>query len=187
MGSAHINETHALGDKEPAKDRDDEHHEQEVDIWWGAYNSRAMLPSFALCVLLSAIVALLAAYVWRRYDLPPLAVRYSAYAVIGIIWLAQIARWIYRVLTKTYRLTTRRLYIERTFLYSPFVVVDLSNVTDVRVEQSAFQRRLRVGRIRVYVQGQDRPISLDGIYRVGDLAIEFRRLVQEGRERNKVS
>jgi hypothetical protein len=163
-----------------APGRDDA--DQEVDVWWGAYSSRALLPSFAVCGVLTALIGAGAAYAWQAYDLPALPVRYTAYALVGAIWAVQLGRWALRVLTKTFRLTSRRLFLERTFAYGPFLAVELSRVTDVRVVQSPLERRLKVGRLQISSPDLASPILLEGVSQPGDLAIEFRARIQQARD-----
>jgi hypothetical protein len=182
MGSANRREP-IPAKKEPPPLDQDINAEQEIDVWWGAHSSRALLPSLFLTILLAAAIALSAYIVWRHYDLPPLQVRYTAYALIGLVGFIQLWRWAYAVVTRTYRITSRRLFIEKSFRRVPFIAVELARVADIRVEQSAIQRRLKVGRVRLSVEGRRKPIFLKGIFQPGDLAIELRRLVQEARER----
>src|SRR5262249_55737708 len=147
------------------------------DVWWGAYASRTMLPSFIVCGLITAGVTA----VWLdwgvEYRLSELTARYTAYAVIGPLWLFQLGRWLYRILTRTYRLTTRRLYIERTFVHVPARIVDLRRVTDVAVESTALERRLKVGRVRLRTENPQEPdVVLEGVYNPQWLAKRIREL-----------
>jgi membrane protein YdbS with pleckstrin-like domain len=125
-----------------------------------------LLPSFAVCVLLTFVVIVAAVYLQRRYDLDSLVVRYTAYAIAALIWLAQLARWGYRVLTFSYRLTTRRLLVERSFFNSLRAAVDLCRVARVEVAQRPLERMVGVGRIKVVEENQSAPsIELLGVYR----------------------
>lgn len=151
--------------------------EQETDVWWGAYASRTMLPGFIVCGLITAGVT--AVWLdWVEYHLSELTARYTAYAVIGPLWSFQLGRWLYRILTRTYRLTTRRLYIERTFFHVPTRIVGLRHVTDVAVESTTLERRLNVGRVRLRTENPQEPeVILEGVYnprwlaeRIGELA-----------------
>jgi hypothetical protein len=157
--------------------------EQEVDMWWGSYSIRALFPGLVLCGLLTVIIGVAAGYAWRVAFIPADAVRYTAYGLVALLWAVQLCRSAYLVLTKTYRLTNFRLYLEKTFRRSPFRRIDLAQITDVRVEQSSLERRLGIGRIRIWGEGLRKPISLQGIYQPGTLAIELRRLAKETREK----
>jgi hypothetical protein len=123
--------------------------DQEVDAWWGSYAGRTMLPSFIVCGILTAITIAGAWLVWWRHELDTLPARYSAYALIGPLWLFQLGRWLYRILTLSYRLTNRRLIIARYFSYAPFVEIPLTRVGNVLVELNPFDRWTGVGRLRI--------------------------------------
>jgi membrane protein YdbS with pleckstrin-like domain len=139
---------------------------EEVDVWWGAFAGRALLPSFAVCVFLTLGAVVAAVYLQRRYDLDPLAVRYAAYVIAALLWLGQLARWSYRVLTFSYRLTTRRLLLERSFFNSLRAAVDLRRIARIDVAQGALERMLGVGRIDVVEEGRSGPsMELYGVSR----------------------
>jgi hypothetical protein len=154
----------------------------ERDIWWGGYSSRAFIPWFAGCAALSIAAIVAAAWLYESYDMPPLPVRYTTYAFTGTLWGSLVARWCYLVLTRTYRLTTRRLYLERTFLRRKFRELELERIANVRVAQTRLGRRFDVGRLLVYEEGKTRPVVLEGIHRPADVAIAFRGLLAEKRE-----
>ena len=160
---------------------------QETDVWWGAYAGRTMLPSFVACILLTASITAIWLS-WVEYQVSSLEARYTAYAVIGPLWLVQVGRWLYRTLTYTYRLTTRRLYLERTFFHVPARIVDLGQILEVRVESSALERKLNVGRIRLRTENpQLSEVTLEGVHeperiaaRIRELATQTRRVSEGG-------
>ncbi len=152
--------------------------QQETDVWWGAYAGRTMLPSFVLCGLITVVV-IVVWLTWVEYHLSELTARYTAYAVIGPLWLLQLGRWLYHILTQTYRLTTRRLYIERTFFHVPARVVDLRQVSEVAVEATALERRLKVGRVRLRTEDPQQPdVPLEGVYDPQQIARQIRDLAK---------
>jgi membrane protein YdbS with pleckstrin-like domain len=158
---------------------------QEVDVWWGSCAGRTMLPSFVLCGLLTAGIAAGAGYAWLDYGLPPLEVRYSAYAVAGIIWVVQVVRWGLRVLGMSYRLTNRRLFLARSFTGAPFTQVDLRRVARVEVRRSALQRRLGIGRLEIGGEDGGAPfLVLEGVADPERIAEEIRILARKARERS---
>jgi membrane protein YdbS with pleckstrin-like domain len=139
---------------------------EEVDVWWGSYAGRTLLPSFAVCVFLTLAAVVAAVYFQRRYDLDPLAVRYAVYAIAALVWLGQLARWSYRVLTFSYRLTTRRLLLERSFFNSLRAAIDLRRIARIDVTQRPLERMLGVGRINVFEEGKSVPsMELCGVCR----------------------
>jgi uncharacterized membrane protein YdbT with pleckstrin-like domain len=113
---------------------------------------------------LAAVV--LAVYLHRRYDLDPLALRYAVYVVAALVWLGQLARWSYRVLTFSYRLTTRRLLLERSFFNSLRAAIDLRLIARIDVAQRPLERMVGVGRINVIEEGKSVPsMELCGVCR----------------------
>jgi hypothetical protein len=160
---------------------------QEVDVWWGACSSRALLPGFLLSGLLVGVVAGVGWYLraWRGWD--SYLVRYTGYALVAAILAVQLTRWVYRVLTFNYRLTTCRLLLERNFLSSGRGEVELKRVAQVLVVRDTLERLLGVGRIRVVVDDDRLPsLVLQGVHHAEHLAVEIRRQVARVREHGEV-
>jgi hypothetical protein len=135
---------------------------QEVDVWWGSYAGRTMLPSFMLCGLLSVGVVVGAYYLHIRYGFDRLTLRYCVYTIVAAMWFGQLARWAYRVMTFSYRLTTHRLLLERNFFNSARAAVGLQDITAVRVERPPLERVVGVGRVQV-VSEKDPLLELRGL------------------------
>jgi hypothetical protein len=145
--------------------------DQETDLWWGSYNTRALLPSFVVCGLVTLGVAGVAAYVWAADDENPLRVRYTAYGLAAAVWAFQLLRWGYWVLTHSYRLTTRRVLWQRNFLNVPQLHVALAEIKSVAVDQSALERRLGVGRVHITcTEAGTRELSLEGLLDPAEVA-----------------
>lgn len=121
----------------------------EVDIWWGGYAGRAMVPSFLVCIVATACVIALAVYLDDAYNLPSDSARYAVYAIAGGFWTVQVLRWILRLVGVSYRVTTRRIYCWPSLFGSPYQPIDLAAVTRVGVEQTGLERLLGVGRVRI--------------------------------------
>ena len=137
---------------------------EEVDVWWGSYAGRTLLPSFVACALFSLATFAAALYLGIRYELNPLTLRYTAYAVAGAVWVAQLGRWGYHVLTFSYRLTTRRLLLERSFFNAARAALDLRRLARVEVDRQPLERLVGVGRIRIFEEGKERPsLELRGL------------------------
>jgi membrane protein YdbS with pleckstrin-like domain len=153
---------------------------EEVDVWWGSYAGRTLLPSFAVCVFLTLSAIVVAVYLQRRYDLDPLAVRYGVYAIAAVLWLGQLARWSYRVLTFSYRLTTRRLLLERSFFNSLRAAIYLRRIARIDVTQRPLERALGVGRIHVIEESKSVPsLELCGVRRPHAVANVIRKQAKE--------
>jgi hypothetical protein len=158
--------------------------DQEIDVWWGSYAGRTMLPGFVICGVATAVIIGGGWYLWWKLDLPPLEVRYTTYAVVGLIWLNQLPRWLYCIVVINYRLTTRRLLVERAFLRQAFTSIELSRVDKVLVEQTAIQRCLDVGKLHLVGESGAAPLAvLNGIYQPQTIAETIRTLAQRARER----
>jgi hypothetical protein len=149
----------------------------EVDVWWGSYSGRTMVPGFVLSGALTMATIAGGWYLWAEFDVSPLAARYGAYSVIGLIWCNLLMRWGYRILVLNYRLTTRRLFIERAFLHTPFTQVELHEVARVQVECSTFERRLDVGRLLLVGEQNHAPLAvMEGVYQPERIAEEIRQI-----------
>jgi membrane protein YdbS with pleckstrin-like domain len=152
----------------------------EVDIWWGSYASRTMLPSFLLCLLLTIVLLAIDWYLEgrnERSDLISSAVLGTAVA----LWLFEGTRWFYRMIAINYRLTSRRLLCTRGFSLRDCRAVDLAQVTEVAVESSPIERLLGVGRILIHVQDGHPAAVLDGVLKPRRVARTIRRRVRHAR------
>ena len=93
---------------------------QEVDAWWGSYSGWTMMPSMAICMGLTALIA------WGSWQLLDKGwVQLSILSLTGALWLVQAFRWCYRVFGYNYRLTTHRLFQGRGMLYAEGIEVNL--------------------------------------------------------------
>jgi hypothetical protein len=82
--------------------------QSEVDVWWGSYAGRAMAPSFAVCIVLTALI-----YGVTRWLVPERGwLQLTFFGLTSAVWLVQLARWAKRFFTWNYRLTTRFLYVD---------------------------------------------------------------------------
>src|SRR5262249_34207857 len=90
--------------------------------------------------------------------------RYIVYALVAPLWLFQFLRWLYRVASFNYRLTSRRLFRSRGFLYPAEEAVQLADVTFVVVEQAFWERWFRVGDVGILREKKGLPsVLLEGV------------------------
>jgi hypothetical protein len=141
----------------------------EVELWWGGYAGRTMWPSFLLAGVLALAVVLAAWYGWAVRGLDRLTMRYGAYAIIGCVALVQFGRWGLRIVMWNYRVTTRNLYIERSFVNSRRPAHMLARVRDVAVFQDATNRMVNVGLVRLFVD-DGTTIDLPGVHEPAKVA-----------------
>jgi hypothetical protein len=153
--------------------------DEEVDAWWGAYSGRALLPRVLGCVVLTGVIA------WGTWLLAPPGWRYAAFLTLaGLLWAAEVFRWLWRLFGYNYRLTNRRLFQDRGVVLTNTLQADLAEVSEVVVEKSAWDRLVRVGRIRVVLRDWRR-LVLDGVYRPAPAANLIRECVRKAREREE--
>jgi uncharacterized membrane protein YdbT with pleckstrin-like domain len=139
--------------------------DEEVDVWWGAYAARAMLPSFLVCLVLTVLIDLVCWLV-----LPRAFLRWSVVGLTGLVWLVQLFRWLRRVLGYNYRLTDRRLFVEHGLVAPVTAEAELPRVKAIKVGRSYLNRLLGVGRLAVYVDDDAQlPLILDGVRRPGQV------------------
>jgi membrane protein YdbS with pleckstrin-like domain len=143
----------------------------ETDLWWGSYAGRTMLPSFVLCFALTLGLVFGAYLLWSDFGQGPAVARHEFYSVAVALWLFQLVRWLYRIIGCNYRLTTRRLFCGRGFLYPATAPVDLRDVQGVAVKQLAWERWLGIG--RVYVQAKE-AVMLEGVHQPERIAERIR-------------
>jgi membrane protein YdbS with pleckstrin-like domain len=140
--------------------------DEEVDVWWGSYAPRAMLPSFVVCLVLSVLIDLVCWLLLPRGAF----LRWSVVGLTGLVWLVQLFRWLRRVLGYNYRLTDRRLFVEHGLVAPVTAEADLSRVKSLKVGRSYLNRLLGVGRLAVYVDDDAQlPLILDGVRRPGQV------------------
>jgi hypothetical protein len=151
---------------------------EEVDLWWGSYATRTMLPSFLVCVAATVAVA------WLTWVfLPPGFVKPTFVALAGSIWLLQLVRWGYRFFGFNYRLTTRRVVCSRGLLYGPGAELDLATVARVHVYRRWDERLLQVGQVTVQPDNPNvAPLILEGLVRPAAVAQMIRAAAKKARE-----
>jgi Bacterial PH domain len=136
-----------------------------------------MAPSFIGWFFVSLFIVASALYLWRANEFDPYGVRYTTYALLGPIWIVQLGIWVFRILTLNYRLTTHRFVVERNFFPSPFLVIELTRIARVGVEQRILESWVGVGRIRLHLDNQDAPLLLPGIKDPERIAVKIRNAI----------
>jgi|GEM_PF-1983670 len=145
---------------------------EEVDVWYGSYAGRAMLPRFMQLALLSGLIIAVAWSLgaWRGSNV----VRYTALPIIVALWLALALVWIRRFLGHNYRLTTKRLFYQFGFHHPGRPGVELRRIRQVAVEANRIERWLDVGRLRIFFD-QEAPLVLDGVHHPFHVAKQIER------------
>jgi membrane protein YdbS with pleckstrin-like domain len=147
--------------------------EDEVEVWWGSYSPRAMLPLVVICLTASVALVLLLVFM-TNWGLRPSVARWTGYVVLGGLWLA-LALWCgYRMVGYSYRVTTRRLFYDRGFLHGRVPIVELARVVSVTVQQTAVERWLGIGRVVVMEKDNPAPLVLESVRRPEKMAAKVR-------------
>jgi hypothetical protein len=152
----------------------------EVELWWGAYAGRTMWPSFVLTGFLALAVIIGAWYGWAVRGFDRLTMRYGAYAIIGCLAVVQFGRWAQRIVMWNYRVTTRHLYIERSFINKRRPAYPLARLRDVAVVQDATNRIVDVGLVRLALDDET-IINLPGIHQPAKVASLIKRAIDGAR------
>ncbi len=139
---------------------------EETDLWWGSYSMATMVPSLLVCLLLTGLIA------WTAWKIVPHGyVQGTVLSLTGAVWMVQGGRWALRVFGYNYRLTTRRVYADRGFIYKDFAAVELNQVTTILVKRSWTQRLLGVGQIWIVPRDKGKTtLMLDGVRRPSSVA-----------------
>jgi hypothetical protein len=158
--------------------------DQEVDVWWGSYSGRTMIPTFVVCTLLSASIALIAVWLWDEHWAHPQLMWHMTVLLIVLVWLFPLFVCGYRTVALNYRLTTQRLFRDRGFGHPPADgEMELARITAVRVRYTGLGRWISVGGVCV---DADCPscLVLQGIHEPERVADLIRGCAQRARERN---
>jgi hypothetical protein len=154
-----------------------------VDVWWGSYAGREMLPSFVVCLLATGVIAWL---VWRFF--PPGERKLAFVGLAGLVWLIQGVRWGRRYFGMNYRMTNRRLFHLWGFLDSTKEQVELANVSQVLVRSNWYEKMVGVGQVILLLDNApQKSVILKGVKRPGRVAEKFRVWVKQARETPKTS
>jgi membrane protein YdbS with pleckstrin-like domain len=150
---------------------------EETDVWWGAYSVRTLIPHCIACVLLSAVVLAVAWFegAWHGSTL----LHHLTIGLVAGTWTLLVAYGLYRASAFSYRLTTRRLFINRSFrFHSPAAIgIPLRRIVRVTVERDPFERLSGVGRIRIQLPaGEAQPALLEGVRSPKQAAVRIRKM-----------
>ena len=154
--------------------------EAEPDLAWKGYSSAAMLPSFLVCLLLSALLLTGGWFFEEVRGLGEEEGSFIFFAATVAVWVVQAVRWLYRGASYVYRLTPRHVFLDWGFLYYPVPPVPLGQVVAVTWGYAFWGRPFRVGWVRLRVEG-GREECLVGIKRPRAFAELIEKHVRQAR------
>ncbi|MFN4261342.1 MAG: PH domain-containing protein [Gemmataceae bacterium] len=163
-------------------ERHDRH--QERDLWWGGYAGRTLTPSFLVCGGLTLLIIMGASVLQAWLEWQGDVVRYVVYGLLGTLWLTQVSRWLRRLFSHAYRLTTRRLFCDRGFFFPSTRAIDLTHIERVIVDQDFWSHWLNVGTLRLVLNDRAQPLRLmEGVLRPTAVADMIEHAALRARER----
>jgi hypothetical protein len=147
---------------------------QEHDICWASYSGWTMLPSFLVCFLVTSGIA------WFGFTVTRPMAQTVILGASGIVWLVQLARWAHRFFSFSYRLTNRRLFIDRGFVFPDRLQVMLGGIDRTAADQNRFEKWIGVGKVRLRLRDRrHETLVLAGVRE----PLTFVRLIEEARLR----
>jgi hypothetical protein len=154
------------------------HLDEEIDLWWGSYAGRAMAPSFAVCLVLTALII-----GGARWLVPELGWhQLTVTALTSSVWLVQLWRWGRRFFGYNYRLTSRFLYVDRGLLNLVARRFPLRLVSRVEARSDRLQGWLGIGDIVVQFDDvQHSPAVLEALVTPAAVAVTIREAVSKAR------
>lgn len=157
----------------------------QPDLAWRGYSGWAMLPSFGVCILLSAVL-LAGGYVFE--DIRGVGREVGWWVLFELtlaIWIVQLLRWLYRGASYVYRLTPSHLYLDRGLLYRPVPPIDLTTVVRIVWGTDLFGRFLGVGWVRVEIEARGAQ-TLTGLLRPAAFAEEIEAAMRKAKGEDKL-
>ena len=144
----------------------------EIDVWWGAYAGRRLVPELVLC---GAITAVLFGLAWYFREWHGNIVRYAVQLAMGALWIAEGLWSAYRLVACGYRLTTRRLLYYRGLFHPIRQELDLKDVEAVVVEQTLVDRLLGIGNILIASRDNSRRVVFEAVRNPKSIVKEIER------------
>ena len=141
------------------------HPEAEIEVWAGRTHWKHYAGRLMLWLAGNVIVAVLIAWVAGRVDW--LGGRGAFGAIFGLLLLSGllvVGRVALTVLSRRYRVTSQRLFIDRGILSQTVDQTELIRVDDVRICKSFLDRVFGLGSVRILsTDSTDREVLIEGI------------------------
>ncbi|MBN2447647.1 MAG: PH domain-containing protein [Phycisphaerae bacterium] len=146
---------------EPATGRDGEQLDpaNEQDLWRGRASWKTLYPTLVLWALLTIVVCVLlkmSAESWQPM--------WWGLLVCVVVLIVLVIRGAYRIIARSYRITTQRLFIRRGIMTQTVDQTELLRVDDVSMRQTLLERVLGIGQVSITSSDRsDQKITLTGI------------------------
>ncbi len=147
--------------------------EKEEELWEGGYSPQAMIGSWLLCAIVTAV--LIVAKIAFAAQVPTMVL----VGVIIAVWVIAMLVYAYRRLSIHYRLTTQR-FIHQVGIFSRVTDrIEVIDIDDVTYSQGPVQRMFGVGTIRLTGSDRTHPqlvmVGIDHVREVSGLIDDIRR------------
>ena len=116
----------------------------EEDLWSGRASWKSIIPTLLLWLVVTLIVTIGIQVIFHQATATLIAL-----ALCGALLLFLLARTAWRIWSRSYRLTTQRLFIRRGILTQTVDQTELLRIDDVRMRQTLIQRLLGIGQVEV--------------------------------------
>jgi hypothetical protein len=137
-----------------------------------------MLPSFAVCLLATGVIG------WLAWLFAPSGyVKLYFMSLAGAVWLVQGLRWAYRFFGVNYRMTNRRLFLQRGVLRPVDEQVDLASIGQVVLKARWHEKLAGTGQVLIFRETfLQTPLVLDGVKQPARVAEDIRVWARRARE-----
>jgi len=164
-------------------ERDDDHDDQEEQLWEGGYSSKAMVGSWLMAAVVS-IVLLVVGFLVAVGTLPlgGMIGFVVICALIAILWMWLISVYLYRRWSVYYELTNHRFMHKEGILSRRVERIEVIDMDDITCSQGLIERMVGVGTIKIKSSDRTHPeLFLKGI----ENAIEVANLMDDVRRKER--
>jgi len=157
----------------------DSEEEAEVDIWEGAYCSKAMNGKWISAGILSVVAVV------SMLKIKTLGENWKiVLLVLGVLWVGLALMFLYRKINVRYRLTTQRFIHRSGILTRVSNRIEVIDIDDVTYHQGLAERLFDVGSIQLVSSDRTHPeLWLRGIANVKEVADQIDELRRKERRR----
>ena len=157
----------------------DSEEEAEVDIWEGAYCSKAMNGKWISAGILSVVAVV------SMLKIKTLGENWKiVLLVLGVLWVGLALMFLYRKINVRYRLTTQRFIHRSGILTRVSNRIEVIDIDDVTYHQGLAERLFDVGSIQLVSSDRTHPeLWLRGIANVKEVADQIDDLRRKERRR----
>ncbi len=153
--------------------------EPEVDVWEGAYCSKAMVGKWLGAGILTVVAIV------SMFQIKTLGESWKiVLLVLGLLWVGLVLMFFYRKLNARYQLTTQRFIHRSGILTRVSDRIEVIDIDDVTYHQGLVERFLNVGSIQLVSSDRTHPeLWLRGIDNVKEIADQIDDLRRKERRR----